>query len=129
MQKIKFLFLPIVFALLSIQAAFGQVSGMVTDSESIPLPGASVVVKGTTNGTTTDFDGNYSIDVASDGILVFGYIGYSTEEVPVNNQSTVNVSLEEDAAQLDEVILVGYGTQKKGEVTASIASVDAEQLG
>lgn len=88
-----------------------------------------MVVKGTTKGTTTDFDGNYSIAVASDGTLAFSYIGYSTEEIPVNNQSTVNVSLEEDAALLDEVILVGYGTQKKGEVTASIASVDAEQLG
>ena len=128
MQKTKILFLPIVAALLSLQAAFGQVSGTVTDADGIPLPGASVVVKGTTKGTTTDFDGNYSIAVAADGTLAFSYIGYSTEEVPVNNQSTINVSLEEDAAMLDEVILVGYGTQKKGEVTAAIASVDAEQL-
>ena len=105
------------------------VTGTVTDAEGIPLPGASVVVKGTSKGTTTDFDGNYAIEVPSDGTLVFGYIGYKTTEAPVNNQSSVNISLEEDSALLDEVVVVGYGTQKKGEVTAAIASVEAEQLG
>ncbi len=128
MQKIKTVFFILVIALLSIQASFGQVSGTVTDTEGIPLPGASVVVKGTTNGTTTDFDGNFSIEVASNGVLVFGYIGYKSTEVRIGNQSTVNIALEEDSALLDEVVVVGYGTQKKGEVTAAIASVDAEQL-
>jgi TonB-linked SusC/RagA family outer membrane protein len=84
---------------------------------------------GTTRGTTTDFDGNYSIEAASDAVLSISYIGYRTVEVQVDNRTTVNVSLEEDAALLDEVVLVGYGTQKKGEVTAAIASVEAEQLG
>ncbi len=126
---IKFLFLSIVVALLSIQASFGQqVSGTVTDTEGIPLPGATVVVKGTTTGTTADFDGNYSITAPSDGTLVFSYIGYKRTEVLVDGRSTVNISLEEDSALLDEVVVVGYGTQKKGEVTAAIASVEAEQL-
>lgn len=104
------------------------VTGTVTDAAGIPLPGASVVVKGTTRGTTTDFDGNYSISAAADATLVYSYIGFKTTEVQVNNQSTVNIALEEDSALLDEVVVVGYGTQKKGEVTAAIASVDAEQL-
>lgn len=104
------------------------VTGTVTDAAGIPLPGASVVVKGTTRGTTTDFDGNYSISAAADATLVYSYIGFKTTEVPVNNQSTVNITLEEDSALLDEVVVVGYGTQKKGEITAAIASVDAEQL-
>ena len=90
------------------------ITGTVTDAAGIPLPGASVVVMGTTRGTTTDFDGNYSIEAASDAVLSISYIGYRTTEVQVNNQTTVNVSLEEDAALLDEVVLVGYGTQKKG---------------
>ncbi len=124
----KFLFLSIVVALLSIHASFGQVSGTVTDIEGIPLPGATVVVKGTTTGTTADFDGNYSVEAPSNGTLVFSYIGYKRTEVPVDGRSTVSVSLEEDSALLDEVVVVGYGTQKKGEVTAAIASVDAEQL-
>ena len=92
------------------------------------MPGATVVVKGSTTGTTADFDGNYSIVAASDATLVFSYIGYKRTEVLIEGKSTINVSLEEDSALLDEVVVVGYGTQKKGEVTAAIASVDAEQL-
>lgn len=106
-----------------------EITGTVTDAAGIPLPGASVVVKGTTRGTTADFDGNYSIAAASDATLVFSYIGYKTTEVAVNNQTTVTIALEEDSALLDEVVVVGYGSQKRGEVTAAIASVDAEQLG
>lgn len=128
MQNIKIFILSVGIALLSLQALFGQVTGTVTDAKGIPLAGASVVVKGTTTGTTTDFDGNYAMDVASDGVLVFSYVGFKETEVPVNNQSTVDIALEEDAALLDEVVVVGYGTQKKGEVTAAIASVDAADI-
>ncbi|WP_149276671.1 SusC/RagA family TonB-linked outer membrane protein [Pareuzebyella sediminis] len=105
------------------------VTGTVTDASGIPLAGASVVVKGTTRGTTTDFDGNYSISAEANATLIFSYIGFKRMEVVINNRSTVNVSMEEDSALLDEVVVVGYGTQKKGEVTAAIASVDAEQIG
>ncbi len=104
------------------------ITGVVTDGSGMPLPGASVVVKGTTRGTTTDFDGNYSIAAAADDALIFSYIGFKTTQVSVNNESTVNISLEEDSSQLDEVVVVGYGTQKKGEVTGSISTVTAEQL-
>ncbi|MFC4096182.1 SusC/RagA family TonB-linked outer membrane protein [Euzebyella saccharophila] len=105
------------------------ITGTVKDTNGVPLAGASVVVKGTTRGTTTDFDGNFSIQAAGNAVLGVSYIGYKTAEISVNNQSTINVTLEEDSALLDEVVVVGYGTQKKGEVTAAIASVDAEQIG
>ena len=104
------------------------VTGTITDQDGIPLSGASVVVKGTTTGAVADFDGNYSISAASDATLVFSYVGYAPQEVQVNGRSTVNASLQPDASALDEVVLVGYGTQKKGEVTGSIETVTAEQL-
>ena len=105
------------------------VTGTVTDTNGVPLAGASVIVKGTTRGTTTDFDGNFSIAAEGSAALGVSYIGYKTKEVAVNNQSNLSITLEEDSALLDEVVVVGYGTQKKGEVTAAISSVEAEQIG
>ncbi len=104
------------------------VTGTVTDESGVPLGGASVVVKGTTTGAVADFDGNYSIQVASDGVLVFSYVGFTRMEVPVGGRSTINITLQVDASLLDEVVVVGYGTQKKGEVTGAIETVTAEQL-
>lgn len=104
------------------------VSGTVKDNNGIPLAGASVVVKGTTRGTTTDFDGNFTIAADGSAVLVVSYIGYKTTEIPVNNNTDISVSLEEDSAQLDEVVVVGYGTQKKGEVTGSISTIGAEAI-
>ncbi|SDL26739.1 SusC/RagA family TonB-linked outer membrane protein [Kriegella aquimaris] len=104
------------------------VNGTVTDEDGIPLPGASVVVKGTSTGAVTDFDGNYSIEVASDAVLIFSYIGYTTTEIAVGGQSTVNASLPIDAGQLEEVVVVGYGTQKKKNLTGSVGIADAERL-
>ena len=102
------------------------VSGTVSDDTG-PLPGASVVVKGTTTGTQTDFDGNYTLlDVGSDATLVFSYIGYKTVEAAVGGESTVDITLEEDASRLDEVIVTGYGTQTRGEITGAVASLEVE---
>ncbi len=104
------------------------VSGTVSDSSG-PLPGASVVVKGTTNGTQTDFDGNYTLnDVAGDATLVFSYIGYASMEVAVNGQSTINVTLQEDATALDEVVIIGYGQTTVKDATGSVAAVTAEDF-
>lgn len=104
-----------------------QVSGTITDQDGQPLPGASVVEKGTDNGTQSDFDGNFSIEVAdSNAILVVSYIGFATKEIPVNGQSNLNVTLEESAAGLDEVVVVGYGTVKKRDLTGAVVSVDFE---
>lgn len=103
------------------------VTGTVTDADGNPLPGASVVEKGTTNGTQSDFDGNFTIDVGSDATLMISYIGYSTQEVAVDGRSTINVSMAEDASALDEVIVTGYTTQARGDITGSVASVDVSE--
>ncbi|MGS2737881.1 SusC/RagA family TonB-linked outer membrane protein [Sinomicrobium pectinilyticum] len=104
------------------------VTGTVTDKSGTPLPGASVVVKGTTTGTETDFDGNYSIEVPSDATLVFSYLGFTTVEEPVNGTSSVDVSLEESASQLEQVVVIGYGNQKKGAVTGAVSSISSEEV-
>ena len=105
------------------------ISGTVNDQNGQPLAGASIVEKGTTNGITTDFDGNFSLEVSSqNAILEISYIGFTTKEVPVSGQSSVVVNLEESAAALDEVVLIGYGTQKKSDLTGAIGSVKAEEL-
>jgi iron complex outermembrane receptor protein len=105
-----------------------EVSGTVSDANG-PLPGASVVLKGTTTGTQTDFDGNYILsNVTADGTLVFSYIGYSSQEVAVNGQSTINVVLQEDAQALDEVVIIGYGTTTVKDATGAVAAVTSEEF-
>jgi iron complex outermembrane receptor protein len=105
-----------------------EVSGTVSDATG-PLPGASVVVKGTTTGTQTDFDGNYTLDgVDANAVLVFSYIGYATQEVPVNGRSTINVTLEEDAQALDEVVIIGYGQTTVKDATGSVTAVTSEDF-
>lgn len=105
-----------------------QVSGQVTDSGGVPLPGASIVEKGTTNGVQTDFDGNYSISVSSGATLVISYVGFLAKEITIGNSSTVNVSLQEDTAALDEVVVIGYGTQTRAEVTNAISQLEGPVL-
>lgn len=104
------------------------ITGTVTDSDGTPLPGTNVLVKGTTNGTQTDFDGNYSINVDGDATLSFSYLGFQTLEIAANGRSTVNATLLEDAAALDEVIVTGYQTETKRETTAAVSIVKAEEL-
>jgi TonB-linked SusC/RagA family outer membrane protein len=105
------------------------VKGIVTDgADKLPLPGVSVLVKGTTTGTTTDASGRYGINAPANATLVFTYIGYSTREVPLNNQTTLNISLASSAQELEQVVVVGYGTQRKKDLTGSIAQVKGEDL-
>lgn len=101
---------------------------VVASDDGMVIPGVNVMVKGTTNGTATDFDGNYSIVVANNSTLVFSYLGFVTKEVAVGGQATVNVSLTEDVNALDEVVVVGYGTTKKSDITGSVSSVKAAEL-
>ena len=104
------------------------VKGTVSNN-GLPLPGASILVKGTANGVSSDFDGVFTINnVPQDAILVISYVGYVTQEVPVEGRSTINVILIEDAATLNEVVVVGYGTKKKSVVTGAISSVDSKQF-
>ncbi|MBJ7881047.1 SusC/RagA family TonB-linked outer membrane protein [Gelidibacter salicanalis] len=106
------------------------IKGTITDSAGNPVPGATVVIKSTpTVGTQSDFDGNYFLEVPnSQTILIYSYLGYSTKEITVGNQSIINISLQESAEDLDEVVIVGYGTQKKSDVTGAISSVKSEDL-
>src|SRR5690606_12173483 len=121
------------FLLLGAFLSFGlakaqTVTGTVSD-QSGPLPGANVLVKGTTNGTQTDFDGNFSLDnVQGNAILVFSYIGYKKMEVPVNGKAVIDDNMEEDASELEEVVLIGYGTQKRSDLTGAVGSVNEEKL-
>ena len=106
-----------------------KVTGVVIDGTGEPVIGANVVVKGTTNGTITDFDGNYTIEgVSANDVLVISYIGYLSQEVPVGNQSMIKVTLKEDTQTLDEVVVVGYGTLKKSDVTGSISTAKGDDL-
>jgi TonB-linked SusC/RagA family outer membrane protein len=105
------------------------VSGRVTSSDDgSPLPGVTVQVKGANRGTNTDAQGNYRLSVPASGQLVFSFIGYTTQEVPVNNRSTVNVNLVGDSQQLNEVVVIGYGTQTRTDATGSIASVKGSTI-
>jgi TonB-linked SusC/RagA family outer membrane protein len=101
---------------------------VISKEEGVGLPGVSVVVKGTTNGTVTDVTGSYKLNVGDNAILVFSFVGYATEEVPVGNQSTIDVSLVLDIKALSEVVVVGYGTQEKKDVTGAVSSVEGKTL-
>lgn len=105
-----------------------SVSGTVTEALG-PLPGASVLVKGTSNGTQTDIDGKYILNnIGKDAVLVFSYVGFVKQEIPVGGQSKVNVFLKENAQTLDEVVIVAYGTSKKKDVTGAVSMIKSESL-
>ena len=105
-----------------------RVSGVVVDGTGIPVIGANVVEKGTTNGTITDMDGKFSLEVPDNATLLISYIGYSPKEIVVKGQSSFQIKLAEDTKALDEVVVVGYGIQKKSVVTGAISSVKAEDM-
>lgn len=125
-------YLLIICCLCTYMLAFAQqrtMTGTVVDDLGQPLIGVSILEKGTTNGVITDMDGNFSLKLTSENpTLVFSYIGYKTQEVPVGGKTTLNVTMSEDAEQLDEVVVVGYGVQKKSSMTASVSSVSSKEI-
>ena len=125
-------YLLIICCLCTYMLAFAQqrtVTGTVVDDLGQPLIGVSILEKGTTNGVITDMDGNFSLKLTSENpTLVFSYIGYKTQEVSVGGKTTLNVTMSEDAEQLDEVVVVGYGVQKKSSMTASVSSVSSKEI-
>ncbi|WP_047545115.1 SusC/RagA family TonB-linked outer membrane protein [Psychroserpens sp. Hel_I_66] len=130
-KGLKFISILSIFIFQGIVAnAQNTVSGKVTDVNGVPLPGVSVIVKGTTTGMSTDFDGIYTInsDFSEDSILTFSYLGYIAQDVPINGQSKIDVTLEEDVSALDEVVLVGYGSQLKKDITGSVSTIDGESF-
>ncbi|RAJ08002.1 TonB-linked SusC/RagA family outer membrane protein [Arenibacter echinorum] len=106
-----------------------QVSGTIRDNDGTPLPGANILEKGTTNGTQADFDGNFSISVENENaVLVVSYVGFANKEVPLNGQTNISVGLVESAAGLDEVVVIGYGSMRKSDLTGSIVSISSDQI-
>ena len=129
MKKLLSVLFLLSFTLASVYAQNIQVKGtVVSGSDNEPLPGVNVVVKGTTNGGITDLDGNFTLSVPADATLSITYIGFRSQEVAVNGKTSLKIVLQEDSETLDEVVVVGYGVQKKSVVTASIAKVSSEDL-
>lgn len=129
-MKLKLLSFALI--LLCMQNVFSQTKnaiGIVSDENGIPLPGVSVLVKGTTKGTSTDFDGNYKINnVNVKSVLVFRYLGYKVQEIIFTGQNKLNVTLAEGASVLDEIVVIGYGTSKRKDLTGAISSVSSDEI-
>ena len=104
------------------------IKGSVSDGGGEPLPGVSVAVKGTTSGTITDMDGKFSINARNNDVLIFSYVGMNTQDIKVNGQHFISVTMKDDVASLDEVVVVGYGTQKRGSITGAISTVSDKEL-
>jgi len=129
--KIPLFFLVLVLGFnLSVQAQNAiDIRGVVSDASGDPLPGVNIVIKGTLQGTLTDPDGNYKITVpGNDAILVFSFIGYNSQEITVGNQSIINVSLNEDLKELDEVVVIGYGSVARKDVTTAVSTVSTKEI-
>ena len=105
-----------------------SLKGTVVDNKGITIPGVNILIKGTTNGVATDIDGNFELIVDKGNVLVVSFTGYKTQEVPVTGQNNLKITLLEDIEQLEEVVVIGYGTMKKSDLTGAITSVDAEKL-
>lgn len=127
--KIGFLFCLVFFSA-QIIAQERQISGQVTDEEGMPLPGVSIHLKETTTGTVTNFDGEFSLSVPDENeeVLVFSFLGYETKEVKLENETTFEVVLSESEESLDEVLIVGYGTQRRENVTGAISQINSEEI-
>jgi len=125
-KSIPLLFLLFLFATLHAQDI--TVTGNVTDGAT-PLPGVNVLVKSTTNGTQTNFDGNFTLNnVPVNSILVFSFVGFEVQEITVKDNSPINISLKEDAQSLEEVVVVGYGTQRKSDLTGAISTITSDEI-
>jgi len=127
--KSKLMLIVMLLCNIAIFAQDGYVlSGTITDEANVPIPGVNVIIANTSRGTSADFDGNYSIEVSNGDVLQFSSLGYATQSITIDGQQSLNVSLAEDSAQLDEVIVVGYGTQKRANITGAVAKVGGEEV-
>ncbi|WP_339917866.1 TonB-dependent receptor [Yeosuana marina] len=128
MKKIKLLLLTLFVSITSISWAQKEIEGVVLDDQNIPLSGANILIKGTSNGVSADFDGNFKIEAKIGDVLVITYLGMKTKEVLIENYNPLSIILDTDAAQLDDVVIVGYGSQKRSDVTGSISSLKSESF-
>ncbi|MFD1818171.1 TonB-linked outer membrane protein, SusC/RagA family [Pseudarcicella hirudinis] len=128
-MKCKFtVFITVLLCLFSAQLFAQVIKGKVSDSNNAGLPGVSIQVKGTSRGTTTDGSGNYSISASKGATLVFSSVGHISKQVVVNDQSAINITMEDDNQSLDEVVVVGYGTQKKSELTNAVVQTSGKEI-
>ena len=127
-RAIGWMFLVALMLPLSVVAQTIQVKGHVADATGLEVIGASILEKGTTNGVITDLDGNFTLDVDRNATLVVSYVGYITQEIAVQGKTQLNIVLKEDNEMLDEVVVIGYGTMKKSDMTGAITSVDTDEL-
>ena len=128
--KTKLTFIVMLLCSITIfaQDSFTLKGKVVSSVDNFPIPGVNVIIQGTSTGTSTDFDGNYQIQVTQGDVLQFSYLGFQTKNITVTNQTVLNVTMIEDASELDEVVVIGYGTQKKSHLTGSISKVVNEDL-
>jgi len=117
-----FLFIPLGIL------AQNTVSGTVVDDQSLPIPGVNVLIENSQRGTTTDFDGNYSIEISNGEVLVFSYLGFKTKKITYTGQAEINVSLKPDQSQLEEVVLIGYGSSTKKDLTGSVTAISKDDF-
>ena len=128
-KKVFLVAFSAILSLISVSAQQRSISGTITDgSDGSTLVGASIVVKGTTNGTVTDAEGQYTIEAASDDVLLFSFIGYSSQEIVVGSQTVINASLDLSYSELDELVVVGYGYTKKSDLTGAISSISSDAI-
>jgi len=104
------------------------ISGAVVEKSGMGIPGANILIKGTSKGSITDFDGNFSISVVLNDVLEISFLGYVTQYITVGNQTTIRITLVEDATQLDEIVVIGYGTAKKSDVTGAVSRITAKSF-
>ncbi|WP_438425111.1 SusC/RagA family TonB-linked outer membrane protein [Aquimarina macrocephali] len=129
MEKLKIILLVVICTLTSsILAQEKTITGTIYDTSGRPIVGASVLIKNTTKGTSSDFDGNYTIEANEKDVLEISYVGFISQEIVVNEQTKINATLQEDVSQLEEIIVVAYGTQKRGTITSSIVNIKSEEL-
>jgi TonB-linked SusC/RagA family outer membrane protein len=128
MKKSYFLLILALITTAFLNAQNSEVNGSVSGVDGLSIPGANVLIQGSSTGTTTDFDGNFSISVKSGDVLIVSYIGFLTQSITISNQTSLTIVLQSDASELDEVVVVGYGTQKKSNLTGAISKVTNEKL-
>src|SRR5690554_249236 len=122
------LFAFLLFLSIQLSAQNVQITGQIVDENNEPIPGVSILLKGTTTGVAADIDGQYSLSAPSSGTLVFSFIGYVTQEIPIGNKTVINVTLTSDLSDLEEVVVVGYGTVRKSQLTGAISSVGSREI-
>ena len=128
MKKLLLLLIALSFGILSVFAQTRKISGKVTDESGVPIPGVSVTVKGSTTGTVTNPDGEFSLTVPENEVLVFSFIGMKTIEMPITSSNVYNVTMQYDVIGVDEVMVVAYGTTKRSSFTGSAKQIGAEEL-